>query len=275
MGTGRALDLIDLGRYPIHDLDSPAGRKLVDACRHDLDSTAVCVLPGFVHEGARAAMVAEATAVLPETVHIQRPRTSYGWMNNGGFPPDHPRSALHQQNQGNLYGDQIGEGLMKQLFDLDELTEFVRRALGFDTLYVSADPVLALMVGVMDEGEQLGWHFDTNDGVVSLLLQAPEVGGQFEYAPFIRSEDDENYDEVGKLFSGNSSLAVQPGAAAGSFVLFRGRRSCHRVTPVVIASQPRLNLLLSYDEKPGMVFPAATVASARYPTNEPFVGVTP
>ena len=140
VGIGGALDLIDLDRYPIHDLDSPAGRKLVDACRHDLDSTALCVLPGFVHEDARVAMVAEATAVLPETVHIQRPRTAYGWMDNGGFPPDHPRSALHQQNQGNLYGDQIDEGLMKQLFALDELCEFVRRALGFDTLYVSADP---------------------------------------------------------------------------------------------------------------------------------------
>ena len=272
MDADGVLGLIDLDRYPIHDMASDAWRTLVNTCREALDETALCVLPDFVTEEARAAMVAEATAVLPEAVPLRRPRTSYSWMDNSGFPPDHPRSVLHDQNQYNLYTDQLGHGLMSRLFALEELTEFVRQALGFTKLYPSADPYLSLMVGVIHEGEQLPWHFDTNDGVVSLLLQAPEKGGQFEYAPFIRSEDDENYAEVAELFAGTSSRAIQPRAQPGSFVLFRGRRSCHRVTRVVKAVAPRLNLLLSYDEQPGMVFSPATVASARFPTNEPFLG---
>ena len=36
--------------------------------------------------------------------------------------------------------------------------------------------------------------------VFSLLLQASEAGGQFEYAPFIRSESEENYAAVEELF---------------------------------------------------------------------------
>jgi len=45
-------------------------------------------------------------------------------------------------------------------------------------------------------GDELGWHFDGADSVVTLMLQAPTAGGQFEYVPMLRSADDENQEGV-------------------------------------------------------------------------------
>lgn len=60
--------------------------------------------------------------------------------------------------------------------------------------------------------------------------------------------------------------------APGTFVLFRGRRSIHRVAPVGPTAKPRLIALFSYDRQPGMVFPQATVRSVLDPSNEPHLG---
>ena len=71
----------------------------------------------------------------------------------------------------------------------------------------------------MEQGDEFGWHYDTNDGAVSLVLQSAEEGGDFEYAPLIRSERDENYNQVGSIFSGEKTPDVadalpSPAAAA-------------------------------------------------------------
>ena len=76
----------------------------------------------------------------------------------------------------------------------------------------------------MQTGDELAWIFDTNDGVVSLMLQTADGGGHFEYAPYIRDEVDENYTGIQELFEGSSALADQPAIEVGTFVLFRGRR---------------------------------------------------
>jgi hypothetical protein len=44
-------------------------------------------------------------------------------------------------------------------------------------------------------------------------------------------------------------------ADAGTLALFRGRRSVHRVSPVS-GDRDRLIALLSFDSRPGMMFPA-------------------
>ena len=50
-------------------------------------------------------------------------------------------------------------------------------------LHCMADPLINVTVTYMGDGDQQGWHFDDNDFVVSLLLQRPDQGGEFEYVP--------------------------------------------------------------------------------------------
>ena len=54
-------------------------------------------------------------------------------------------------------------------------------------LYRYADPFGALNLAVMGEGDELQWHFDQTDFVVSLAIQSADRGGDFEVAPRIRS----------------------------------------------------------------------------------------
>ncbi len=269
-----ASQFVDLDRYPLADLDSAPARALVERCRRDLDQSALCLLPDFIRPGELPSLAAEAQALARTAYRNDNLRTPYGWMCNKGFPPDHPRSQVFRNRSGYVMADQFpGDGPIEELFRWDPLTDFVREALGCATLYRSACPHLSLNLGVQNEGDRFGWHFDTNDGVVSLLLQQPEEGGHFEYAPYIRAEEDEAYPQMARLFADEPGLARRPGLTPGTFALFKGRRSCHRVTPVGPTARPRLIALFSYSERPGMVFPETTVRDLMNPSPETYRGL--
>ena len=266
--------IVDLERYPITNLDDAPVRVLVDACRRDLVEQSLCTLPDFIRPDVLPALVAEARALTPKAYRNDNLRTPYSWMCNEGFASTHPRSQVFRNRSGLVHADQFpGDGPIESLYRWDPLTDFIREALGFTTLYRSACPHLSLNLGVEGEGDQFGWHFDTNDAVISLLLQQPDEGGHFEYAPYVRAEDDENYPQMARLFAGESDFARQPAMAPGTFVLFKGRRSCHRVTPVGPTARARLIALLSYDERPGQVFPLSTVRDLKNPSSETYYGL--
>jgi hypothetical protein len=132
-------------------------------------------------------------------------------------------------------------------------------------------PTLAIQVNLMAEGEEFGWHFDTNDGVVSFTIQNPESGGGFEYAPLIRDEQDENYRAVSQILNG-SRKPRQPDHEPGAFTLFLGRRSLHRVAPVGPTIKHRQSLLFSYDRKPKSVFPEKTCRRIMGLESGPYLG---
>lgn len=263
---------VDLDRYPIHDLDSEAGRELIADARAMMARDTLVVFPGFLRPPAVRALAAELSQLEPRAHPIDYPSTPYGWLDNSGFAPEHPRSALFRRNCGTITTDAFAERCeTRALFHCDELTEFVRLVLGYDTLYRSACPTLAIQVNIMREGEQFGWHFDTNDGVVSLTIQNADRGGGFEYVPLIRDEDDENYDGIARVFSGEH-LPRTPVLTEGTLSLFLGRRSLHRVAPVGPTAQSRMSLLFSYDRAPGMVFPRQSCERITSTSNEPFLG---
>jgi hypothetical protein len=190
------------------------------------------------------------------------------------FPDGHPRRALHMNRYGYLLYNQLeNKSLISQLYEWKPLTEFVRQILSFETLYRTADPYLSIVINIMKSGDELAWHFDTNDGVVSLMLQTADDGGEFEYAPYIRNELDENYGGINELFERRAQVADRPKIYPGTFVLFKGRRSCHRVTPIGRSRQPRLNILYSYDEQPNMVFSDASQLEKTQPTSGANVGL--
>ena len=265
-----ATDLVDTDRYPIDDLESVGGRAFLADCHRRMATESSLTLPGFVRPEVVDAIVAELDGA--ESVRDERLRTPYSWRYNLDFPPEHPRRALFRWSTNAVLTDAFSpDGRAAALFACQELTEFVRRLLRFDTLYPSACPTLSLMASVLGEGDENGWHFDTNDGVVSILLQSADGGGHFEFVPYIRDEIEENYDQIAALFQREIQpvrLALEP----GTFALFLGRRSVHRVTPVGPTSKPRMILLLSYDQQPGMTFTEDVQYSVRYPTPEPFLG---
>jgi hypothetical protein len=114
-------------------------------------------------------------------------------------------------------------------------------------------------LAVMRDGDQLGWHFDQTDFVVSLAIQSSDGGGHFENVQRLRWTDeagaaghiDERYDEVAAVLAGETdervtTVPMEP----GTLMLFEGRWSLHRVSPVT-GPTPRHVALFGYDTEPG------------------------
>jgi hypothetical protein len=266
-------DFIDLHRYPINSLNSDEGKSLIAKCHDMMSRETICVLPGFLKSKAVSCLAEEISQLESEARKVDYQTTMYGWMDNAGYQPDHPRSILLRRRCSVLTTEQLAiDGLCKRLYQMDEITNFVRVLLGYDSLYCSACPTISVRLNIMHENDEFSWHFDTNDGVVSFTTQNADSGGIFEYAPLIRSEENENYDGVSQVLKGDR-LPLQADTPAGSFVLFLGRRSLHQVSSVGPTKKSRQSLLFSYDRKPNMVFPEKIRERLTNPTSTPFRGL--
>jgi len=250
--------IIDLTRYPIDQLDVERGQELVATCREALENRALCALPGFVFPVVVEKMVDEASVLLPLAVRYDKPRTAYD-DDGKTWPEDHPRRVAHPCRYHQALNYQIpNDSLIRQLYLWEPLSEFLRQALCYDRIYRSACPHLALTVQLSGNSDTNGWHFDGTDAVFPLLLQAPLAGGQFEYAPYVRSETGQNYEGVKRVFEQPENFALRPAIAPGAFALFKGDLSLHRVTRVE-GDRRRIIALFSYDRKPGTVFPQSYI----------------
>ena len=252
-----AMALVDVERYPVHDLSTVAGQQLVAQCRQDLAARALCSLPGFLRPEAIQKLVDEARPLVPEAVFTDTLRTIFfGPAQGADFPPDHPRNMEFLNRYARIVNHQFAnEGLSRALFLWPAMTEFVRQVFGAATMYPTQCPHLALTMKIEGEGDTDAWHYDGNDGVVSLGLQMPDEGGLFEYAPYIRKHDDENIEGVSNVLKDPEQHALRPPLEPGTLVFFNGDLSLHRVTPVGKTTKPRMILLLSFDRTPNFVFP--------------------
>ena len=265
--------LVDLARYPLHALDTPAGVALVARCRQELARHAFALLPGFLAPAVLSAVASEANR-LASAAHPQDfMRTPYSWRNNTGFNADHPRGVMFRERNRVVTTELLpSDALLRRLYEWDPLTEFIRMSLGLESLYRSEDPHLSLSYNVLGENDEVAWHFDSNEFIVTLMLQQADAGGKFECAPHVRSEDDDNYAEVARVFVGESERTIRPPLAPGDLMIFVGRHTAHRVTPVEQTCQPRMMALLVYELQPGVLFPRATVKAITEPGSGPLEG---
>jgi len=246
------LTLIDTERYPIQDLTDPRTIALAAECRTGLDATGVAIVPGFLTPAAIGAIVAESEPLAAAGHHQDIGGTPYLELPEDHWPSDHPRLATGRSALTAIpYDDFVPGSPLRALYEWDALMAFVALALGKDHLYRYADALGALNVAAMADGDELFWHFDQTDFVVSIALQSSEAGGDFECVSMTRTADDERYPDVARVLAGDASESVTTiPMAPGTLMFFEGRHSLHRVTAIA-GSTPRYVALLAYDTKPG------------------------
>ena len=244
--------LIDLDRYPIDQLESGAGRDLIEICHNNLATQAIALLPGFIRPSAISGMAEEAQDLIDQAYRYDQPRVAFYEHPNhhhrahDGDDWSTLRSKRHPNRYCQILNYQIpNNSNLRAIYLWPKLTEFVRRVLDVNRLYPSVCPHLALTMKVAFEGDLDGWHYDPNDGVITLMLQPSESGGEFEYAPYIRNEQEENYTDVKRLFDSPDTEAKRIKLDAGTFTLFNGRFSMHRVRPIGPTKQPRIVAIFS------------------------------
>ena len=157
---------------------------------------------------------------------------------------------------------------LRRLYEWDPVTALIEAVLDRGPIYRYADPFGALNLAVMGEGDQLQWHFDQTDFVVSLAIQSAESGGDFEVVPRIRSADDEHYEDVAAVLAGDRTRVEILPMRPGTLLVFEGRYSLHRVSPIA-GSRWRHVGLLAYDTEPGTVG-SDLLRADRYGRTEPF-----
>lgn len=244
--------IVDLARYPIHDLHSAAGRALIQQCQEALTTDGACVLEGFITPEAVDAMVAIAHSLDDKAWVTDRPHNVYFEEIDTTVAPTHPRAHLVRSAKHGIAYDHIpADAPMRILYESDDLTRFIATVLDKPVLYRSADPLDALQITKFFPQEELGWHFDRSEFSITVMYEPAEQGGLFEYVPGLRTETDECYPEVEQVLQGDPSRVKLLSSAPGTLAFFRGRYAMHRVTPV-IGNRARINSVLTYGTRPDM-----------------------
>jgi hypothetical protein len=225
--------------------------SFVDTGRKQMRETGACEIAGFVRPGALPPFIDDARRLAPRAHRSGGPGTVYLGFPDESFPADHPRQWLGNYGVGAVAYDLFpANSPIRQLYEWDELLRFVAAILDLDVIHPYGDPLGALNLAVMTDGDELQWHFDQTDFVVSLALQDSDEGGDFEVAPMIRSADEERYDDVARVLAGERSDVVTLPMTPGTLLVFAGRHSLHRVSPIR-GTTPRLVALFGYDSRPG------------------------
>lgn len=247
-------DILNLERFPIDRPESPACAVLVQRCRDDLARTGMFNLDGFLRpEAAARAAAGIAPAMERESHTHRRLHNIYFRKEVPELAPDHPALRLCETVNHTLCADQLGGSTVLAIYEYPPLLRFLADAMEKPRLYLMADPLARVNVMGYREGEALNWHFDRSEFTTTLLVQAPEAGGEFEYRTDLRSDDDPNHAGVARLLAGEDPEVRRLTLTPGTLNVFRGRNTAHRVTPVRGARE-RLIAVFSFYERPGVMF---------------------
>jgi len=234
-------------QYPIEDCGFAA------ECRDTLNQDGVLILTDFIQSKAIEQMKAEGADRIGDAYFCANSHNVYLTPPDENFPSEHPRNREVISSKGLIGDDQVPEGSpLKMLYRNPRFQAFIATVVGEEALYPYADPLSAVNIHYAKTGQELGWHFDNSSFAITLLIDKPAGGGDFEYLRDVRDADagELNFDTVGRLLDGEiepDRVNMEP----GTLVLFRGRNSIHRVTPTE-GEKTRMLAVLAYNSEPGI-----------------------
>lgn len=246
-------DAVDTTRFPLSDVGSTGWVAAVDRARAELAHSGCTVLRDFIALDRRAELRAQCAGVAGRAYTETQTVNVYNTAPDRALPLGHPGRVVMERGNSFVASDHIPADLLIHRLYLDEAFQrFLAACLGVPRVHPLADPYAGLCLNVVEPGRQHPWHFDTNEYAVSLLTQAPDAGGGFEYCPGIRSPGEEHFDDVAAVLDGDRRLVRTLTLRPGDLQLFRGRFSLHRVSPVE-GTTARHTAIFSYSEQAGVV----------------------
>ena len=246
-------DLIDFERYPLDQPESPTWMKLVEDCKAILETDGLFNLPGFIRETAIADAVDALTPILAQSAFVHaRCHNIYFKKSIEGLPDTHPALQEFETSNRTICADQMAQAAVIRLYEWPPFAKFLAAIMDKPELFPMDDPLARVNVMGYSEGQALNWHFDRSEFTTTLLLQAPDTGGDFEYDKDLRSDTDPNYDEVADLLEGRRTPTLMR-VTPGTLNIFKGKNTAHRVTPVE-GSTDRVIAVFSYFDRPGVMF---------------------
>ena len=189
-------DIVNLEQYPLSD------SKFRTQCKGKLDEDGVLVLDNFLTSLAIASIKGEGIDNQHLAYFTEKNHNIYLSPSDPEFSSDHPRNREVVSSKGCITTDQIPDGsALRVLYDALEFRHFLCVVLDIEELHEYVDPLSSINLHYASNGQELGWHFDNSSFAITLLIQPPEDGGDFEYVRDVRDADqgDMNY-QLSKKF---------------------------------------------------------------------------
>tara|TARA_R110002074_G_scaffold11782_2_gene43792 strand:- start:31 stop:885 length:855 start_codon:yes stop_codon:yes gene_type:complete len=247
-------EIINLQRYPVNQPGDARRQQTVEQVRAQLAEDGCAVIRNFFSPAGLQVLLDEANARKANTYYSPTKLCNV-YLNDGdeAYPEDHARNIFIPRSNGFITADCFDENSNAyRLYHWAPLKQFLADCLGKPELFIYEDPVSNMIVNVSKPGQLFNWHFDTNEFTITMLLRPASEGGDFEYVPALRSQQDEHYDEVKKVLRGDRSRVRQLKLQSGDLQFFLGRYSLHRVSEN-LGDTDRLLLIMSFTEKPGVL----------------------
>jgi hypothetical protein len=240
-------DIVNIDDHPISNAHFTATKK------QELAEKGIVVLENFITASAAESIRLEGLENQDKVYAKTEKHNAFLSPTDESFPANHPRNRLITSSKGCLTDDQItARSTLRELYNSAEFKTFLCTVLDEEQLYPYADPLSSINLHFAQKGQELGWHFDNSSFAITLMIQPPEKGSEFEFVRDVRDADagEMNFDTVGDILDGKTKTETLT-MDAGPLVLFRGRNSMHRVRPN-LGSRVRMLAVLAYNSEPGI-----------------------
>ena len=240
-------NIINLEQHPIQD------SNYSKSCKDKLDLAGALVIKKFLTPEAVKFLQDEAREMRPLAYFCRHNHNAYLLDPDPELPKEHIRNLEQVSDKGCVPHDQIPDlSPLRTLYEWPDFREFLECVLDV-LVYPYADTLSSININYYERGQQLSWHYDNASFAITLMIQAPEEGGEFEYLDEVRNIEagQQGYKETEAVIKGTlkpKSLSMGDGA----LVLFRGRNSLHRVAPVV-SERARILVTLNFNTEPGVM----------------------
>ena len=240
-------NIVNLNLHPIQD------GHYTKSCKDQFDNTGALVMENFLSADTVGFLQNEAREVRPLAFFCHQNHNVYLLDSDPSLPEEHVRNLEQVSHKGCVPHDQIpDDSPLRALYEWPDFRVFLESILDAP-VFPYADTLSSININYYEQEQQLGWHYDNASFAITLMIQAPEEGGDFEYMEKVRNKEtgDQGYVDTEAVINGSlqpKTLAVGDGA----LVLFRGRNSLHRVKPVA-SDHARILVTLNFNTEAGVM----------------------
>lgn len=238
---------LNMADHPIED------ESFAVACRRHLETDGALILRQFFTPDAIDKVVRDSAPFEDSAFYAGSTHNVYLTEVDPDLGPGHVFNRQVASSKGLIADDQIGaDSPLRAVYENPIFRAFIARVVDVETIHPYADALSSINVHYAARGMELGWHFDNSSFAITMLVQAPERGGIFEYVPGVRTAatGDNAYPRVGRILDGKEhpmTLSFDP----GDLVMFRGRDALHRVTPTQ-GNVTRILVVFAFNDEPGI-----------------------
>ena len=135
--NNRLETIVDLKKYPIHDLNNSLIKEIIKKCKSDLDQFSCSTIPDFILPKSLKTMNTELEKQLDKVYMSKQSINAYLYSKDDPtLPKDHPKRIFMDRYNGYLNSDIFAkDSEMKFLYEQNELLNFVSACLGVSPIY--------------------------------------------------------------------------------------------------------------------------------------------